>query len=187
MDDYLKKNRRSGLERRIDKLSVSSDRRNGYEQRDLIRQQHVFISKLKKTPMFQDMPEALFLEILNICVKKTYSKGDIICREGDECNEMYIVIDGILQVLIGGKELNLLTPIGFVGELGVISGTPCSETIVAKSESTLLKIDREELFSLFENDKELYTKFLFGILIDVSSKMRVLNDVIRKMKIKLRY
>lgn len=187
MNDFFKENRRSGRERRIENITVLSERRQGIEQRDLIRRQHVFINKLKNTPLFHGLSDDQFMSILAVSAKKVISKGNVIYHEGAKLDEMLILIDGVLQVTQAGKEVNLITPIGFSGAIEIITGEPCSVSLLAKSECTLLRINKVELVKIFDSDSDLYVKLLTGILIDVSASVKLMREIIVKMKDKFKH
>ena len=69
--------------------------------------------------------------------------------------------------------------------MGLFTGEDRSATVTAYTNSTLLRIEKDDLFGLFERDKEFHIQFMLGMLIDVSSKLRVTNEVIAKLKAKL--
>ena len=182
MNDYSGENRRSGQDRRINEIDSYTDRRISAEQRDLLRHQQVFFSKLKKNSIFRSLSDDQFLEILSIASKRTYAKGEVLYREGNEADDMYILLEGVLQVTVGGKEVNLITPIGFAGELETLSGEPRLATVTAKGDCVLMRLNKTELSVIFERNADLYKRFIKGVIIDVSVKMRTLNAALAKMK-----
>ncbi len=186
MDDYSKENRRSGLERRKEHIKVPDDRREGFDQRDILRRQQFIINKLKRTAIFQSLTDDQFKTILSICAKKESPKDTEIYFEGDKSDDMFILLDGVLQITIRGKEVNLMTPIGIVGEMGVFTGEPRSYSIKAKSDCTFLRLNKIELFKLFEKYPDLHMRFQNGIIIALSEKLKVSNEVIAKFREKLK-
>ena len=95
---------------------------------------------------------------------------------------MFILIEGVLQIMLRGKELNLVTPVDFIGEMGIFTGEPRSATVYAKTDCVLLKINRYELFSLFEANKTLNNRFQLGMIKNLSEKLRKMNKIIIDMK-----
>lgn len=178
----MEENRRSGFDRRLSVINFPSERRTGFDRRDLIRHQNVLLGKLKNTPLFQPFNEDEFKYILNICSKKTFSKGCRLFLEGEPSNDMYILLEGVLQVNLHGKELSLVTAVDIVGEMGIFSGEPRSATVYAKTDSVLLKINRYELFGLLEANKSINNLFQLGMINNLSEKLRKTNKKIVDLK-----
>ena len=178
----MEENRRSGFDRRISVINFPSERRNGFDRRDLIRHQNVLLGKFKNTPFFQTFKEDEFKHILNICSKKTFQKDSRMFLEGEPSNDMYVLLEGVLQVNLHGKELNLITAVDIVGEMGIFSGEPRSATVYSKTDSVLLKINRCELFGLLDANKNLNNLFQLGMINNLSDKLRKTNKMIVQLK-----
>lgn len=142
-----------------------------------------FVSILEKIPIFRGLTSQQGMKILGICVKKGYSKKAIVCRAGEESNEMYILLKGILQVTLSdGKELFRIHPIGIVGEMGVFTGERRSANVLVMNDSILMIIHKQELFKLFRDDSELGIRILVNVIRDLSKKLRKNNEIIEALK-----
>uniref|UniRef100_A0A1B0BM64 Cyclic nucleotide-binding domain-containing protein n=1 Tax=Glossina palpalis gambiensis TaxID=67801 RepID=A0A1B0BM64_9MUSC len=83
---------------------------------------HVNLSVLKKVTIFQEcQPE--FLHDLVLKMKAyIFTPGDSICRKGEVAREMFIIADGILEVLSEtGKVLTTMKAGDFFGEIGILN------------------------------------------------------------------
>lgn len=83
---------------------------------------HVNLNVLKKVTIFQEcQPE--FLHDLVLKMKAfIYTPGDSVCRKGEVAREMFIIADGILEVLSEtGKVLTLMKAGDFFGEIGILN------------------------------------------------------------------
>jgi CRP-like cAMP-binding protein len=74
--------------------------------------------------------------------------GDVLFRQGDAGDAMYMVITGKLEALVEtrGREPEVLGEISrgeWVGEMAVLTGDPRSATIRAKRDSSLVRFSRE--------------------------------------------
>ena len=137
---------------------------------------------MDKLPIIQGLTNEQFEKVLSICTRKTFYKDEVIYSEGTKSDDMYILTEGVLQVSLWGKDVNRILPISSVGEMGVFTGEQRSATVIAKNECTLLRITKKKLFDLFDKDKDLQIQFQLGILIDLSEKLRLTNEVIAKMR-----
>jgi len=140
---------------------------------------------MEAIPILGGLKDSQFDKLLEICEKKDFPKGADIYSEGDRSLDMYILTDGILKVSLWGKEVSRIFPIRPVGEMGLFTGDPRSATITAMSNATLLHITKDRLFDLFEEDKDLHIRFQLGMILDLSEKMRLTNEVIVKMRSKV--
>ena len=174
--------RRSGFDRRGKISSVQSERRNGIERRELIFDQKKLIRMLRKTPIFNELTNNEFKNILSICSKQLFLKNEVIYFEGSKSDDMYIFIDGILKVTLEGDELSLITPVDVIGEMGIFTRELRSATVYAKTDCVLLKLTRVELTNLFEKKSMLRNRFYLGMIINLSNKLRKANEFITKLK-----
>lgn len=174
--------RRSGQDRRKINIDVFPDRRSGQDQRDLVRHQSVLVEKLKNTVMFQRLSDSQFERIISIGSKLLLPRGDVLLCEGEETSDLYILFEGVLRVIHSGKEINLITPIAFAGELCTFTGEPVYGTYAAKSDCTLMRLKKGELSAAFDEDSDLREKLLEGLLIDMSLKIRTMSEIIVRIK-----
>lgn len=70
--------------------------------------------------------------------KKTYSRGEVIFRQGDPAEEMFFIVKGEVEIIHRGdgegKPLALLEKFDTFGELGILSGYPRSADAIAKTD-----------------------------------------------------
>ena len=170
--------RRSGIDRRNQLNEVMANSRKKTERRaifDYITKIREFV---KDIPIFKGLNSEQVLKILNICSIKTYPKGHFVCQEGEESNELYIFIDGELKVVKGDTFLAYITPYGLVGEIGVFTGNRRSASVVNTTKSTVIKINKNELFQLLKSDPDLNNCILLNVIDDLAQKLQKDNELI---------
>ncbi|XP_037915393.1 uncharacterized protein LOC119654235 isoform X4 [Hermetia illucens] len=109
---------------------------------------HVNLSVLKKVTIFQEcQPE--FLHDLVLKMKAyIFTPGDSICRRGEVAREMFIIADGILEVLSEtGKVLTTMKAGDFFGEIGILNLDGLN-----KRTADVRSVGYSELFSLSRED-----------------------------------
>ena len=89
---------------------------------------------------------------------KTYSKGEVIFRQGDFASEMYDILAGSIGIYTdyeteNENELTVLKPGQFLGEMGVIEAYPRSATAVALEDGTELYVVSDAEFSDYFQDR----------------------------------
>jgi len=80
--------------------------------------------------------------------------GEWLIREGDEADDLYVVLRGRLRAVAGadGRTLRVLGPGAAIGELALLTGTARSASVQAVRDSTLLQLGRGRFGELMERD-----------------------------------
>ncbi|XP_043669719.1 uncharacterized protein LOC122629901 isoform X6 [Vespula pensylvanica] len=109
---------------------------------------HVNLAVLKKVTIFQEcQPE--FLHDLVLKMKAyIFTPGDSICRKGEVAREMFIIADGILEVISEtGRVLTTMKAGDFFGEIGILNLDGLN-----KRTADVRSVGYSELFSLSRED-----------------------------------
>lgn len=77
-----------------------------------------------------------------------YPAGTVIITEGQEGNQMYVVMEGEAVISLKGKELATAGQGELVGEMALISSDIRSATVTAKTDCTLALIDQKSFESM---------------------------------------
>jgi CRP-like cAMP-binding protein len=68
--------------------------------------------------------------------------GEVLFREGDAGNEMFVVIDGEFELTSRGNTIATMTKGDMVGELAMLGSGPRRATLTAKTDATVTPVDR---------------------------------------------
>jgi len=83
---------------------------------------------------------------------KTYQKGDTLFVEGEESQDLYVLVSGHLEVLIGEKKIAEITePGALFGELSSLLGAKRTATVQAENEVKVLRIPKNEVSTFLKN------------------------------------
>lgn len=109
------------------------------------------------------------MSLLEERLKKQFKKGDIIFKDGQTGQSMFIILQGEVEItkMLGDQKTVLasLEPGSVFGEMTIIDNQPRSATATATSDVVLLEISRE----LFRKRMEEVPKWLqafFGIIVE---------------------
>jgi CRP/FNR family cyclic AMP-dependent transcriptional regulator len=110
---------------------------------------------------------------------RRYAKGEVIFHQGDVGTALYIIRKGEVAIRLSspdGKEviLALLDRGDFFGELALLDGEPRSSDAVAREETDLLSIQRED-FRVFLNSRP---KVALGLLANLSRLVRHVTQLV---------
>jgi CRP/FNR family transcriptional regulator, cyclic AMP receptor protein len=95
---------------------------------------------------------------------RQYRPGDILCREGDRGDEMFVIQSGAVRIVkdVGGKEcvLAVLGPGEFLGELAILNGKPRTATAVVVEPTRCLLIDSRTLEHMVSTNAEISMRLI---------------------------
>ena len=112
---------------------------------------------------------------------KSYSKGEIIAHEDDECGSLALVLDGV--VYSNGKYivLNRLDEGDVFGEALVFSKAKTyPATVIALSECKILFINKNDVLKICSNEEKVLENFVSLL----SNKVFILNSKIKSISFK---
>jgi CRP-like cAMP-binding protein len=113
---------------------------------------------------------------------KIYHDGEVILREGEKGEVMYVIQAGKVRITrddpSGELTLGILEKGEIFGEMALFDRLTRSATAVASGEARILSVDRKKLFPTISRDPTL----LFKILETMSQRIRRLDDEITKLK-----
>jgi Cyclic nucleotide-binding domain/4Fe-4S binding domain len=93
---------------------------------------------LRSAPIFSSLPPEGLSELARSSVEDEYSGGEALCVQGEPGNEVFIILAGEVQVIVGSGESARVVAEeragGFIGEMAVLDPAPRSATVVAKAD-----------------------------------------------------
>jgi CRP-like cAMP-binding protein len=81
----------------------------------------------------------------------TFDAGDVLCAEGADAAECYVIAEGEATVTIGDDVVARVGHDDVVGEKGPIEGRPRAATVTATTHMLTVAISREHLLALMES------------------------------------
>ena len=113
---------------------------------------------------------------------KVYQDGEIITRQGDVGQVMYVIQQGKVEVLMekDGREtlLRVAEEGEFLGEMSIFDHVVRSATLRAQGEVKVLTIDKRNFLKRIHVDPSL----AFRIVQTMSQRVRELGDEVARLK-----
>jgi serine phosphatase RsbU (regulator of sigma subunit) len=116
---------------------------------------------LSKIPLFAALPPVELDKLLSVLYVRELEDREVLFREGDPSEHLFVVVDGVLEVVLGEDQpdellLNTLQAGEYVGEMGLIMpGGQRTATVRSRGKSTLLSISRAQFLDLTSEHPEL--------------------------------
>jgi CRP/FNR family transcriptional regulator len=128
--------------------------------------------RLQSTPAFGRLPTQQLVGLAEVLEEVRLGAGDPIFAEGDEGDGIYFVYEGEVVMHRGEEVISRTGPGAFFGELSTLDGAPRTLAARASEPTVLLRLDREELLALMENQPAL----AIGISQFLCMRVRSLQD-----------
>lgn len=115
-----------------------------------------YAEHLNNVPIFAPLSDEETEQLANASSARVYAPGEAIVRKGQEGNSMFVVISGAVKVQIPEagyqKTVNRLGPNDYFGEMSLLTGEPRTANVIAEVETEVLRIKKEALQPIFENN-----------------------------------
>lgn len=124
-------------------------------------------------------------EFVGVCIEKKLYKNEVLFKEGEIGDALFIVADGNIKISklghLGEIVLTYLNPGEIAGEMALINGSIRSATAIAISDSILLGLTKNSLESLKKQNPVVAIKFLEILLKILSERLRqTTRKILRK-------
>jgi CRP-like cAMP-binding protein len=110
------------------------------------------VQSLRQVPMFRDVDPARLKLLAFTSERVQFASGQRFFSQGDASDAAYVILDGRASVLLntpgGDIQVAELGSNALVGEMGILSDTPRSATIMASEPTTALRIDKRVFLEL---------------------------------------
>lgn len=74
----------------------------------------------------------------------TFAPGGCVMWEGEAGDRFYVVRTGELRLTAGGRDVAVVGPGGFVGEIALLRDVPRTATVTALGEASLYALERDD-------------------------------------------
>lgn len=110
------------------------------------------VQSLRQVPMFRDIDPARLKLLAFTSERVQFADGQRFFSQGDVADAAYVILDGRAAVLLdtpnGEIQVAELGANALVGEMGILSDTLRSATIMAAESTTALRIDKRVFLEL---------------------------------------
>jgi CRP/FNR family transcriptional regulator, cyclic AMP receptor protein len=105
---------------------------------------------------------------------RDFKAGDVIFREGDPAEEVFVVKTGTVEIRLGNRLLETLPERSIFGEMALIDRGPRSATAVAATDTTIVPISEKQFLFLVSRTPF----FALNVMRVLVQRLRTSNTVI---------
>lgn len=112
-----------------------------------------------------------FLEAFGVPLKRVKA-GEALFRAGDPGRDMYLVVEGKIDVKVGDQTVETVGLHGVVGEMALIDQAPRSAAAVAATAGEVAVIDRDVFLTLV-GESPAFSLYVMKLM---AARIRRMND-----------
>ncbi len=136
---------------------------------------------LSTIPIFAGLNQAALSELANQVEDVAVQKNDVIVREGEAGNRMFIIHSGRVEVLKYLDQphetvLAVFGPRDFLGEMSMIECVTRSASLRAIEETFLFALKGTDLYRLYRHQPDQYAIVILNIARDLSRRLRSIDE-----------
>uniref|UniRef100_A0A8C7NVN8 cGMP-dependent protein kinase n=1 Tax=Oncorhynchus mykiss TaxID=8022 RepID=A0A8C7NVN8_ONCMY len=107
-------------------------------------------------------------EMVDCMYERIYTEGQLVIQEGEPGNFLYVLADGLLEVMQNGKLLGEMRPRTAFGELAILYNCKRTATVKAVSQAHIWALDRQTFQSIMMKSTQATQEEYFSFLRSVS-------------------
>ena len=111
---------------------------------------------LKNVELFNEIPAEELTSIAEVAQESEFQKNDYLIHQGNPGKNLYIITDGLVNVLKDGTQVTSVEKNAVLGEMSLLSESPTSADCVAATHTNTLQLNQEDFLDfLYEGYPEI--------------------------------
>ncbi len=139
-------------------FAIKDRKRHQFRQKDATREEPLAI--LEEIDLFQAFPDAAKLALSRQVGRLQFSPGEIVIREGDEGDSLFIIVEGVVGVWTEsetGEQIEIIRRGAgdVIGEMALLTGEARTATVKAATDSILYEITKSDIAPLLKSQPKI--------------------------------
>lgn len=145
---------------------------------------------LARIPMLENLTTAERRQLTDIATLHKARPGELLVRQGHESRRIWIVVDGICEVVrsVDGNDesakqyvLAELTPYDHFGEMSFFEPHPHSASVRAKTAAQLMRIAYGDYREMIDGECQSAYKLTYNIVNSLAQRLRHMDDWVTEL------
>ena len=143
------------------------------------------VKALKVIPLFNCVPDEALEELRTALKVQKVGAGEVVVREGDGADKLYILVSGEVQVVKnylepGAQTVDILDPGKHFGEMALVGSAALrSATVVTSEESHFVTLDRDAFQTILTGNPAI----AIAMLEEAFRRLRQANDLVATLQL----
>lgn len=141
------------------------------------------VNDLRAIGFFGALSDEVLAQFSHSLLVRVIDPGTTLFREGDDGREMFVVLQGELEVLKRSHRgtdarVALLGPGDWVGDMSIVDIQPRSASVRALAPTRLLRVTTADLDNVYRTDLKAYSIVILNIARELSRRLRVTDGIL---------
>ncbi len=121
---------------------------------------HAYHKHLESVPLFAGLDQDELDAVASITTELKVSAGTVLITEGAAAHEMFVVVEGTVEVTRAGAHIANIGPGGFAGEMAILTHARRDATVTATTDVKLLHLDGRSFGGMLHDAPMVAVKML---------------------------
>jgi PPM family protein phosphatase len=131
---------------------------------------------IKRTRLFKFFTHNDLLRLSNVMHYRRYAPNEILMREGEHGDELFLILSGQVRLQRGEQVLSFHKNGETFGEMALVNRDPRSATVVAHDEVEVLTLRRREFFEILKSESQLSARLLWQFVQVLAERLKITTD-----------
>ncbi len=138
----------------------------------LAKEVNLKLETLHKMPLFRHLTYQELVRVMNLTEVRSFTANQPVVAEGQEGDEMFIVLTGEVKVHTGDNVIVKLGAGQHFGEMALLDKAPRSASVSSEGDSKLMVMKRRDFFDIVRKDHDVAVKLLWSFLGELTERLR---------------
>ena len=144
------------------------------------------INIIKSSPLFFELFDEEIDAIIEDCEVMNLEEGDYIFKEGDEGNEIYLILSGAAVVKKGDTVLAELKKSDLFGEMVLLDERTRTADIIASTYTDVLVLGYDAIFGIFKKNPKIFSLLMLNLCRLLAKRLKTSGTEIKNLNSKIR-
>jgi hypothetical protein len=137
----------------------------------------------REVSIFAGLNDSQLRTLSGTCLMRPYSAGDVIFRQGEIDRNLYMVLDGSVNIHVGGNDIKVgeVATGDIVGEIALIDNAPHSATAVAATDVRLIVLPHQDFEILIHRYPRIGMTVMRNIARSLGKKLKTMDKAASRM------
>jgi CRP/FNR family transcriptional regulator, cyclic AMP receptor protein len=140
------------------------------------------VSLLERVPLFERCSKRDLRKIGSLARETEYPPGTAVVREGEPGSELFIILEGEVDVRSRARKLATLPAGNYFGEIALVTGSPRTASVTTGTPVQALVINGRDFRKLLQDSPELQ----FKVLQELAKRLEERSARVAPLRMRLR-
>lgn len=132
---------------------------------------------LRTTSLFAGFTDEQLAVVPKVALPRAFEPGTVIVTEGSPANSMFLIVEGEVEVRVGGRTHRTMGPGNHFGEMALLTDMPRAADVVARTSTTALELSRRHLEGLIASSP----RAAVDMLAELARRLRAATEALAAM------